>query len=152
MIHWRWLVFHGLGVFVLLRTKRMQLPNHANTQTVKRSQPYRGLCDIQYIYIYIYIHIPYEIQNVGSARVWDSTRILSGGTEQLHTFGLDGTLCRYIGFQRRGKCSKRPYDFLSQSMYLLNLKKARLLAFKYVKANDKNFPKSWEWKQIAVHD
>ena len=37
-------------MFVLLRTKRMQLRNHADTQTVKRSTRLKGYA----VYIYIY--------------------------------------------------------------------------------------------------
>jgi len=54
--------FYTEQMFALLRKKRMQLRNHADTQTVKRSQHWKGYA----IYIYIY-------RIVGSAREWDST-------------------------------------------------------------------------------
>jgi len=47
-------------MFVLLRTKRMQLRNHADTQTVKRSKQWSVTRAMRYIYIYI-CSIKFEI-------------------------------------------------------------------------------------------
>jgi len=63
-------------MFVLLRTKRMQLRNHADTQTVKR---YKGYA----------MSIQYQIlKQVRETEI--SLRKLSGGTAHLRT--LEGTL------------------------------------------------------------
>ena len=60
-------------MFVLLRTKRMQLRNHADTQIVKRSQRQRGYA----IYIYIY-SIKFRVLEVSENEI--ALRKLSRGT------------------------------------------------------------------------
>jgi len=39
-----------------------------------------------------------------------------------------------------------------QLMHSLKKKKVCLLAFQFVKAKDKNIPKSWKWVKIAVQE
>jgi len=70
-------------MFVLLRTKRMQLRNHVDTQTVKRSQRLKGYA------VYMY-RIKFRMFEVHENEI--ALRKLSGGTAhaQLHT--LEGTL------------------------------------------------------------
>ena len=65
--------FYSEQTSVLLHTKRMQLPNHADTQTVKRSQ----LCNT-----YIY-RSKFRMLKVLEDEI--ALRKLSGGTAQLRT-------------------------------------------------------------------
>jgi len=68
-------------MFVLLRTKRMQLRNHADTQTVERSQRWKRYA--------ICIHlIAFRMLEVRDHEI--APRKLSGGTGQLRILG--GTL------------------------------------------------------------
>ena len=66
--------FHTEQMFVLLRTKRMQLRNHACTQTVKRSQRWKDYA------IYIY-RIKFRMSEVRENEM--ALRKLSGGTARL---------------------------------------------------------------------
>ena len=63
-------------VFVLLRTKRMQLRNHADTQTVKRPQRLKGCA------VYMY-RIKFRMLEVRENEI--ALRKLSGGTAQLRS-------------------------------------------------------------------
>jgi len=71
-------------MFVLLRTKRMQLRNHADTQTVKRSKQWSVTRAMRYIYIYL----QYQIWNKCARQI--SLRKLCGGTAHFRT--LEGAL------------------------------------------------------------
>ena len=62
---------------VLLRTKRMQLYNHADTQTVKRSQRWKGYA------IYSLYSIKFGMLDVREKEI--AVRKLSGGSAQLRT-------------------------------------------------------------------
>jgi len=57
--------FYTEQMFVLLRTKRMQQRNHADTQTLKRSQRWKGYAT----YIYIY-RVKFRMSKVRGK--WDS--------------------------------------------------------------------------------
>ena len=65
-------------MFVLLHTNRVQLRNHADTQTVKRSQRQKGYA--------IYIYIPYTKFRMLEVRKNEiALHKLSGGTAHAHS-------------------------------------------------------------------
>jgi len=76
--------FYTEQMFVLFRTKRVQLRNHADTQTVNCSQRWKGYV----IYVYTVHSIKFRMLEVRENEI--ALRNLSGGTAQLRT--VEGTL------------------------------------------------------------
>jgi len=70
-------------MFVLLRTERMQLRNHADAQTVKRSKRYKGYATCVYIHIYRDC-IKFRMLEMREIEI--ALLKLSGGTAQLCTW------------------------------------------------------------------
>jgi len=68
--------FYTEQMFVLLRTRRKQLPNHADTEGVKRSQLERTMR-------YIYSVLKFRMSEVRENEI--ALRKLSGGNAQLRT-------------------------------------------------------------------